>query len=89
MALGRGRAEALVDQGQDPGTHLFGVEIGRRGLVVLGQMLDLEGVGVSRALGQIGDAHLVDHPLAKRADLRAVDCLYEALSVKVVLVCVA
>ena len=45
------------------------VEVGRRSPIVLGHPLDLEEVGSLCARGQIGDAHLVDHPLAQRATL--------------------
>lgn len=34
------------------------------------QPLGLEDVSALCALGQIGDAHLIQHPLAKRASLR-------------------
>ena len=71
--VGRGRAETPVDQCENEVAHLPGVECGRRSPVVLGHPLDLEEVGSLCARGQIGDAHSVDHPLARRATLRPVD----------------
>ena len=60
---GLGDAKACAIGGDEGGTVM---EVGRR----QDQALDLEEVGVLCALGQIGDAHLVDHPLAKRATHR-------------------
>ena len=48
-------------------------ELGGRDPVVPGQALDLEQVGALCGLGQIGDAQLLDHALAKRAAPRPVE----------------
>ena len=69
-----GGAETPVDQCENEVAHLLCVEVGRRSPIVLGHPLDLEEVGSLCARGQIGDAHLVDHPLAKRATLRPAGC---------------
>ncbi|MDE2913790.1 MAG: hypothetical protein OXL68_12805 [Paracoccaceae bacterium] len=60
--------ESAVDPPLEPGPDLFGNEPVRRLAGVSGQPANLEDGGVLGFVGQVGHAHLVDHPLLKRRD---------------------
>ncbi|MDE2789089.1 MAG: hypothetical protein OXI81_01525 [Paracoccaceae bacterium] len=64
----RARSESAVDPPLEPGPDLFGIEPIRRLAGVSGRSATLEEGGILRVVGQVGHAHLVDHPLAKRRD---------------------